>query len=34
LTTDFSKLHHVYIVKDKLAKEKVSLEAMNKENEQ
>ncbi len=34
LTTDFAKLHHVYIVKDKLAKEKVSLEALNKENEQ
>lgn len=33
LTTDFGTLHHVYVVKDKLAKEKVSLEAMNKENE-
>ena len=33
LTTDFSKLHHVYIVKDKLAEEKVSLEALNKDNE-
>src|SRR5690606_10206485 len=34
LTTDFAKLHHVYVVKDELAEEKVSLEASHKENEQ
>ncbi len=34
LSTNFAKLHHVYIVKDKLAQEKVSLEELNKDNEQ
>ena len=34
LTTEFAKLHHVYVVKDKLSQEKSTLEALNKENEQ
>lgn len=34
LTTNFSKLHHVYIVKDKLGEEKIKLEEVNIENEQ
>lgn len=34
LTTEFAKLHHVYIVVDKLADEKSELEALNVENEQ
>ena len=33
LTTDFAKLNHVYFVRDNLAQEKVSLEALNKDNE-
>lgn len=32
LTTKFEKLTHVYIVKDKLAKEKLDLEALNEDN--
>ncbi|NGM73820.1 rod shape-determining protein MreC [Sphingobacterium sp. SGL-16] len=32
LTTKFEKLTHVYIVKDKLAKEKLELEALNEDN--
>ncbi|WP_140936655.1 rod shape-determining protein MreC [Sphingobacterium lumbrici] len=32
LTTNFSNLSHVYIVKDKLAIEKIELEATNKDN--
>lgn len=32
LTTKFEKLTHVYIVKDKLAKEKMELEALNEDN--
>jgi len=32
LTTDFSSLTHVYIVKDKLAKEKTELESSNNDN--
>ncbi|WP_345068013.1 rod shape-determining protein MreC [Sphingobacterium thermophilum] len=32
LTTKFEQLHHVYIVKDKLAKEKLELEAGNDNN--
>jgi rod shape-determining protein MreC len=32
LTTNFEKLTHVYIVKDKLAKEKQELEALNENN--
>ncbi|MCA5004691.1 rod shape-determining protein MreC [Sphingobacterium bovistauri] len=32
LTTKFEKLTHVYIVKDKLAKEKIELETLNEEN--
>lgn len=32
LTTNFSNLNHVYIVKDKLSKEKIELESLNKDN--
>jgi len=32
LTTSFSDLNHVYIVKDKLAKERLELEALNQDN--
>ncbi|MBD1428563.1 rod shape-determining protein MreC [Sphingobacterium litopenaei] len=32
LTTKFEKLTHVYIVKDKLAKEKLELESLNEDN--
>lgn len=32
LTTNFSNLHHVYIVKDKLAAEKTGLETTNRDN--
>lgn len=34
LTTEFAKLQHVYIVVDKLADERASLEALNIQNEQ
>lgn len=34
LTTEFSKLQHVYLVADKLSEERTALEALNKENEQ
>lgn len=32
LTTNFVQLNHVYIVKDKMAKEKIELEQLNKDN--
>lgn len=34
LTTEFTKLQHVYLVVDKLSEEKTTLEALNKDNEQ
>src|SRR5690606_31761972 len=34
LTTEFSKLQHVYLVVDKLSEERTALEALNKENDQ